>query len=47
MQRMRGIAAGYRHGFIVGVAVAAGLAILAGLAVPAFRPAAGTRVAVH
>jgi EmrB/QacA subfamily drug resistance transporter len=42
-----GIAAGYRHGFMVAVAVAAGLAVVAALAVPAIRPAAGARVAVH
>ena len=42
-----GIAAGYRHGFMVAAAVAAGLAVVATLAVPAVRPAAGTRVAVH
>jgi EmrB/QacA subfamily drug resistance transporter len=42
-----GIAAGYRHGFVIAAAVAAGLAVAAALAVPAVRPAAGTRVAVH
>src|SRR5215831_6228430 len=42
-----GIAAGYRHGFMVAAAVAGGLAGLAALLVPAVRPAAGTRVAVH
>ncbi len=42
-----GIAAGYRHGFMVATAVAAGLAVVAALTVPAVRPAAGTRVAVH
>jgi hypothetical protein len=42
-----GIAAGYRHGFMVAAAVAAGLAVVAALAVPAVRPEAGTRVAVH
>jgi predicted MFS family arabinose efflux permease len=42
-----GIAAGYRHGFMVAAAVAAGLAVVAALTVPAVRPAAGTRVAVH
>jgi len=42
-----GIAAGYRHGFMLAAAVAAGLAVVAALAVPAVRPAAGTRVAVH
>jgi len=41
MQRMRGIAVGYRHGFMAAAAVAAALAI------PTIRPAAGTRVAVH
>jgi hypothetical protein len=42
-----GFAAGYRHGFAVAAAVAAGLTLIAALAVPAVRPAAGTRVAVH
>src|SRR6266705_2283217 len=42
-----GIAAGYRHGFMVAAAVAAGLAVVAAVAVPAVRPAAGARVAVH
>ena len=42
-----GIAAGYRHGFTVAAAVAGGLAVAAALLVPAVRPAAGTRVAVH
>jgi predicted MFS family arabinose efflux permease len=42
-----GIAAGYRHGFMVAAAVAVGLAVVAALLVPAVRPAAGTRVAVH
>jgi len=42
-----GIAAGYRHGFTVAAAAAAGLAVVAALTVPAVRPAAGTRVAVH
>ena len=42
-----GIAVGYRHGFTVAAAVAGGLAGLAALLVPAVRPAAGTRVAVH
>ncbi len=42
-----GIAAGYRHGFMVAAAVAAGLAVVAAVAVPAVRPAAGDRVAVH
>ncbi len=42
-----GIAAGYRHGFMVAAAVAAGLAVAAALAVPAVRPPAGARVAVH
>ena len=42
-----GIAAGYRHGFTVAAAVAGGLAVVAALLVPAVRPAAGTRVAVH
>jgi hypothetical protein len=39
--------AGYRHGFMVAAAVAAGLAVVAALAVPAVRPAPGARVAVH
>jgi EmrB/QacA subfamily drug resistance transporter len=42
-----GIAAGYRHGFMVAAAVAGGLAVVAAVAVPAVRPAAGARVAVH
>jgi EmrB/QacA subfamily drug resistance transporter len=42
-----GFAAGYRHGFIVVAATAAGLAVAALLAVPAVRPAPGTSVAVH
>ena len=42
-----GIGAGYRHGFIIAAAAAGGLAVLAVLLVPAVRPAAGTRVAVH
>jgi EmrB/QacA subfamily drug resistance transporter len=42
-----GIAAGYRHGFILAAAVAGGLAVVAALLVPAVRPAAGARVAVH
>ncbi len=42
-----GIAAGYRHGFTVAAAVAGGLAVVAALLVPAVRPCAGTRVAVH
>ena len=42
-----GIAAGYRHGFMVAAAVAAGLAILAGLAAPAVRPEPGVRTMVH
>jgi len=42
-----GIAAGYRHGFTMAAAVAGGLAVAAALLVPAVRPAAGVRVAVH
>jgi MFS family permease len=42
-----GLAGGYRHGFAIAAAIAAGLAIAAVLAVPAVRPAAGARVAVH
>jgi len=42
-----GFAAGYRHGFTVVAAVAAGLALAAALAIPAVRPAPGVRVAVH
>jgi EmrB/QacA subfamily drug resistance transporter len=42
-----GIAAGYRHGFILAAAAAGGLALLAALLVPAVRPAPGTHVAVH
>jgi EmrB/QacA subfamily drug resistance transporter len=42
-----GIAAGYRNGFTVAAAVAGGLAVAAAVLVPAVRPAAGARVAVH
>jgi len=42
-----GIAAGYQRGFTIGAAVACGLAVVAALLVPAVRPAAGARVAVH
>ena len=42
-----GFAAGYRHGFIVVAATAAGLAVAALLAIPAVRPAPGTSVAVQ
>jgi predicted MFS family arabinose efflux permease len=42
-----GIAAGYRHGFLLAAAAAGGLAVLAALLVPAIRPAPGTHVAVH
>jgi hypothetical protein len=42
-----GIAAGYRHGFILAAAVAGGLAVLAALLVPVVRPAPGMSVAVH
>jgi EmrB/QacA subfamily drug resistance transporter len=42
-----GISVGYRHGFEVAAAVAAGLAVLAALVVPAVRPAEGARMAVH
>jgi EmrB/QacA subfamily drug resistance transporter len=42
-----GIAVGYRHGFTLAAATAGGLAVVAALLVPAVRPAAGTRVAVH
>jgi EmrB/QacA subfamily drug resistance transporter len=42
-----GIAAGYRHGFLLAAAVAGGLAVVAALLVPAVRPAPGTHVAVH
>jgi len=42
-----GIAAGYRHGFMIGAAAACGLAVVAALLVPAVRPAAGARAAVH
>ena len=42
-----GIGAGYRHGFTVMAAAAAGLAMVAAIAVPTVRPAAGVRVAVH
>jgi EmrB/QacA subfamily drug resistance transporter len=42
-----GFAAGYRHGFTVVAAVAAGLALIALLTLPAVRPGPGARVAVH
>jgi hypothetical protein len=42
-----GFAAGYRHGFIIVAATAAGLAVAALLAIPTVRPAQGTSVAVH
>ena len=42
-----GIGAGYRHGFAVAAAIAASLALMAVVAVPAVRPVAGARVAVH
>jgi EmrB/QacA subfamily drug resistance transporter len=42
-----GISVGYRHGFEVAAALAAGLAVLAAATVPVVRPAAGARVAVH
>ena len=42
-----GIAAGYRHGFTIAAAIAGGLAAAAALLVPAVRPAAGARAAVH
>jgi EmrB/QacA subfamily drug resistance transporter len=42
-----GIGAGYQRGFTIAAAVACGLAVVAALLVPAVRPAAGTRVAVH
>jgi predicted MFS family arabinose efflux permease len=42
-----GIAAGYRHGFMVAAAVAAVLAVVAAVAVPGVQPAPGARVAVH
>jgi EmrB/QacA subfamily drug resistance transporter len=42
-----GIGAGYRHGFDLAAAIAAALALLATVTVPAVRPAAGARVAVH
>jgi EmrB/QacA subfamily drug resistance transporter len=38
---------GYRHGFIVAAGIAFGLAAVAFIAMPAVRPAAGTRAAVH
>ncbi|MGN6794390.1 MAG: MFS transporter [Streptosporangiaceae bacterium] len=41
------LATGYRHGFILAAGIAFGLAVVAFLAMPAVRPAAGTRVAVH
>jgi len=42
-----GFAAGYRHGFAVVAAVAAGLALAALLVLPAVRPGPGARAAVH
>jgi hypothetical protein len=42
-----GIGAGYQNGFTIAAAVTGGLAVVAALLVPAVRPAAGTRVAVH
>jgi EmrB/QacA subfamily drug resistance transporter len=42
-----GLAAGYRHGFMVAAAVAAGLAVVALLTVPAARPAPGLRLGPH
>ena len=42
-----GVGVGYRHGFVVAAAVASVLALVAAVTVPAVRPAAGTRVAVH
>ncbi|HEX6452666.1 MAG TPA: MFS transporter [Trebonia sp.] len=42
-----GIGVGYRHGFGVAAAIAAVLAVLAVVTVPAVRPAAGSRIAVH
>jgi EmrB/QacA subfamily drug resistance transporter len=42
-----GISAGFRHGFDVAAAIAAGLAALATVTVPVVRTAAGTRVIVH
>jgi hypothetical protein len=41
------IGAGYRHGFLVAAAVAAGLAIVALLAVPSARPGPGARLGPH
>src|SRR6266702_3727063 len=42
-----GIGAGYQRGFMIGAAVTCGLAVVAALLVPAVRPEAGARVAVH
>jgi EmrB/QacA subfamily drug resistance transporter len=42
-----GIAAGYQRGFTIGASVTGVLAVVAALLVPAVRPAAGARVAVH
>jgi EmrB/QacA subfamily drug resistance transporter len=42
-----GISVGYRHGFEVAAAIAAGLAVLAIVIVPVVRPAAGARLSVH
>jgi len=41
------LATGYRHGFTVAAGIALGLAVVAFLVMPAVRPAAGTRLAVH
>jgi EmrB/QacA subfamily drug resistance transporter len=41
------LATGYRHGFTVAAGIAFGLAVVAFLVMPAVRPAAGARVAVH
>lgn len=42
-----GSAAAYRHAFIAGAGVAAGLAIIAARAVPSVRPASGVKVSMH
>jgi EmrB/QacA subfamily drug resistance transporter len=43
----RALAAGYRHGFTVAAGIAFVLAVIAFIAMPAVRPAASSRVAVH
>jgi hypothetical protein len=42
-----GLASGYRHGFTVAAGIAFGLAVVAFVVMPAVRPTADARVAVH